>query len=114
MKGFKKMPSFVRVKSRRKSKPILKADYSSFDSKKISYKITWLEAVLDAIRRICDKSGKKTFSRRTLKEEELKQIINDTGSRGATPHQTLSAILQQLRDKKIIEFTSPGVYRLLE
>ena len=38
-------------------------------------------------------------------------IVEETGSMGATPWQTLSRELQELRDRKLLEFVGPGVYR---
>jgi hypothetical protein len=45
---------------------------------------------------------------------ELNRIVSETGSEGATPHQTLSRELQQLRDAGVIEFVDDrGTYRLV-
>ena len=74
--------------------------------------LSWSEAVEAAVRRQAAKSGDGSFTRIALIEEELGQIIADTNSRGATPQQTLSRELQELRDKGQIEFVSDrGDYR---
>ncbi|WP_309601459.1 HNH endonuclease [Sphingomonas sp.] len=41
----------------------------------------------------------------------MNAIIAATGSTGATPWQTLSRELQELRDQGLLEFVGPGVYR---
>lgn len=41
----------------------------------------------------------------------MEVIIAETGSTGATPWQTLSRELQQLRDRGLLEFVGAGVYR---
>ena len=72
---------------------------------------TWSEAVADAARRHVAKTGSLIFTRRSLMEAELGAIIDETGSQGATPEQTLSRELQELRDAGVIEFLDPGTYR---
>jgi putative restriction endonuclease len=72
---------------------------------------TWAEAVEAAIRRVAGPSG--AFTREQLVASELDQIVADVGAQGATPEQTLSRELQQLRDKGVIEFVDDqGSYRL--
>jgi len=74
---------------------------------------TWSEAVDAAVRRFVARTGSPVFSRQALIDAELDAIVADTGSAGATPHQTLSRELQQLRDAGIIEFIDAGTYRWL-
>lgn len=71
----------------------------------------WSEAVEAAVRRFVARSGSAIFTRQALIDSELDAIVADTGSAGATPHQTLSRELQQLRDAGIIEFIDAGTYR---
>ena len=73
----------------------------------------WSEAVEDAVRRHVASTGDRTFTRQTLIESELKQIIDETGSVGATPEMTLSRELQQLRDAGVIKFVDRGKYCLV-
>lgn len=73
---------------------------------------SWAEAVEAAVRRHVAKTGSPLFARQALIDGELDAIIADTGSAGATPHQTLSRELQQLRDAGVIEFVDQGIYRL--
>src|SRR5688500_4120345 len=72
---------------------------------------SWSEAVEDAVRRHVAKTGSRVFTRQALIDSELDAIVADTGSAGATPHQTLSRELQQLRDSGVIEFVDQGTYR---
>jgi putative restriction endonuclease len=72
---------------------------------------SWSEAVEAAVRRYVVRSGSPVFTRQALIDAELDAIVADTGSAGATPHQTLSRELQQLRDGGFIEFVDAGTYR---
>jgi putative restriction endonuclease len=67
--------------------------------------------VADAVRRHVAKSGSLVFTRQALIHAELDAIVADTGSAGATPYQTLSRELQQLRDAGVIQFVDQGTYR---
>jgi len=58
----------------------------------------WSEVVEEAVRRHVDSTGDRVFTRQALSDAELDRIVSETGSEGATPHQTLSRELQQLRD----------------
>jgi hypothetical protein len=73
----------------------------------------WKESVEKAIKRLTKKTGSRVFSRRQLIEFELDQVIGEVGSDGKTPHQTLSRVLQELRNDKAIKFEHRGVYRFL-
>ena len=64
----------------------------------------WREAVLEAIVRYTSRHGTRTFTRRGLLDEELDRIKLDTATEGATPDQTMSRVLQELRDEEIIDF----------
>jgi putative restriction endonuclease len=74
----------------------------------------WSEVVEEAVRRHVDSTGDPVFTRLELTDAELNRIVSETGSEGATPHQTLSRELQQLRDAGVIEFVDDrGTYRLI-
>jgi len=75
--------------------------------------IDWPTATIEAIRSVCRKSGSSKFTREELIAGELRNIISATGSAGQTPAQTLSRILQNLRDAGKIQFLGRGNYRLL-
>jgi ParB/RepB/Spo0J family partition protein len=74
--------------------------------------MTWQESVEKAVKRLAARSGTNVFTRQELIDSELNQIVEEVGSVGATPDYTLSRVLQELRDRDIIDFESPGVYRL--
>ena len=73
--------------------------------------MNWSEAVANAVRRYVDRTGSPIFTRQALIDRELDAIVADAGSAGATPHQTLSRELQQLRETGELEFLGQGTYR---
>jgi hypothetical protein len=75
--------------------------------------VDWKSSVLASIMRLSRRKGCDLFTRQELIEEELTQVADEVGSVGATPAQTMSRILQELRVDGVISFESPGVYRLL-
>lgn len=72
---------------------------------------SWSEAVVSAVRRHVQRTGSTLFTRQALIDSEMGTIIAATGSTGATPWQTLSRELQELRDRGLLEFVGSGVYR---
>ena len=76
-------------------------------------RLSWTEAVAQAVERHVRRTGRDLFSRQELKDSELDAIIAATGSVGSTPHQSLSKELQQLRDAGVIRFVDQGTYRYL-
>lgn len=76
--------------------------------------VGWSEAVSRAVRRHVAVTGSPIFTRQVFLDSELDAIVADTGSAGATPHQTLSRELQEMRDNGLLEFVAPGTYRLVE
>jgi hypothetical protein len=73
----------------------------------------WQDAVLNSIKRLCRAKKRKIFTRKELIRTQLSRIIADTKCTGGTPDQTLSRVLQELRDAGEIEFVARGVYRRL-
>ena len=74
----------------------------------------WNDAVETAVRRHVARTGNTVFVRHELIDAELQQIVDDTGSQGATPDMTMSRELQELRDRGVIEFVDDrGTYRLI-
>ncbi|ARA72135.1 hypothetical protein BNJ_00313 [Kaumoebavirus] len=69
----------------------------------------WRATVLDIIH---NKYGYKTFTRKKLIQECIMKITSDTNSIGKTPAQTLSRILQNLRDEGFLLFMGRGTYKL--
>jgi putative restriction endonuclease len=74
---------------------------------------SWTQAVEDAARRHVANSGSPIFTRQALIDSELAAIVTEAGSSGATPQQTLSRILQELRDAGVLAFVDQGTYRWL-
>ena len=77
-------------------------------------KVSWRESVVAAIMRVVRRNGSLVFSRQELISREMDTIIVETGTRGKTPEQTLSRILQELRNDNQIEFLERGKYRVIE
>ncbi len=76
-------------------------------------RVTWKDAVQAAIQRRVAAQGATEFSRRDIIDNELSLIVAEVGSKGETPEQTLSRVLQELRQAEIIEFLdNQGLYRL--
>ncbi|OQK15998.1 hypothetical protein AU255_12820 [Methyloprofundus sedimenti] len=75
--------------------------------------MTWKEAAIQALTRMSLRHHQNVFSRTKIIEEELKNITRDVGSIGATPTQTLSRVLQELRDEGYLDFDGHGGYTLL-
>ncbi|OYU15859.1 MAG: hypothetical protein CFE37_03590 [Alphaproteobacteria bacterium PA4] len=72
--------------------------------------VTWRDAVWSAIQRM-DSAG-AAFTRQQLMQQELAAIVQAVGSTGATPAQTLSRVLQELRDDGVLIFDGQGSYRV--
>lgn len=69
----------------------------------------WREAVWKAVQR---RARDGSVTRAELIEFELDQIVAEVGSKGLTPHQTLSRELQELRDAGVLIFDGEGHYRI--
>lgn len=74
----------------------------------------WRDAVLAALERIASRSDEKVIARQAIIDEEMDRIVSETQSQGATPSQTLSRVLQDLRNEGIIIFQSKGKYKLVK
>jgi len=76
--------------------------------------MTWREAVEAAVRRHAGKSSDGTFNRQDFLADEQARILSDCGGGGETPHQTISRVLQELRDNGVIRFLDDeGTYQLI-
>jgi hypothetical protein len=73
---------------------------------------TWREATWAALQRQASLGA--AITRADLITNELPTIIADVGSEGATPAQTLSRELQELRDEGVVIFDGQGRYRIAE
>jgi len=69
----------------------------------------WRKAVWEAVQR---RARDGTVTRADLIEFELDRMIAEVGSKGQTPHQTLSRELQELRDTGVLIFDGEGQYRI--
>jgi hypothetical protein len=77
--------------------------------------LTWREATLQAIRELTHERGSRQFSRPLLIQHKLGQITAAIHSTGQTPEQTLSRVLQELRDEEVLHFLdNQGGYWLLD
>lgn len=65
---------------------------------------TWRESIIDNIVDLTKTKGSLIFSRQELINKKLHQIIEEVGPHGETPAQTLSRVLQELRDDNLIDF----------
>lgn len=74
---------------------------------------TWTEATKAALLHYSAKNQTLLISRQLFIEQELASIVKVTKSKGATPTQTLSRILQELRDESFLYFSKTvGEYTL--
>lgn len=73
---------------------------------------TWREATWAALQRQARLGA--AITRAALITDELATIKADVGSEGATPAQTLSRVLQELRDEGVLIFDGQGHYRIAE
>lgn len=79
----------------------------------MSHFVPWRQAVLSACRDLQNNSAPgATFTRQALIAYYLAEIVDLTGSNSVRPEQTLSYILQELRDQGEIEFFGNGLYKL--
>jgi|TARA_B100000315_G_scaffold181369_1_gene170245 predicted restriction endonuclease len=73
----------------------------------------WNESVIDALTRLSLKYKTNSITRQQIIEEELERIVSESSSEGLTPSQTLSRVLQNLRDEGFLEFDGSGRYTLI-
>jgi hypothetical protein len=76
--------------------------------------VQWRDAVLNSLREFANRHRTRTVERQQFIAEELPSIASTTSSTGSTPSQTLSRVLQELRDSGYIQFLDRGYYLLLD
>ena len=76
--------------------------------------MNWKEAVKLVLKRHALKHATVQIDRRQFLEEEQIEIVNLTNSTGKTPGQTVSRVLQELRDEGFLFFSSAGKYVLTD
>lgn len=75
--------------------------------------MTWRKAVEEAARRQAAKSSDGVFTRQDFIADQEARIVAESGGGGETPRQTISRVLQELRDDGVITFLDDhGTYRL--
>ena len=74
--------------------------------------MSWRQAVKYALERYSTKNSTIQIQREHFLGQELHQIIGDTATTGKTPGQTVSRVLQELRDDGFLFFSKTGVYTL--
>ena len=76
--------------------------------------MTWRDETIAALTRMSIRHQSNFFTRRQIIEEELGRIAEAVQTAGRTPAQTLSRVLQDLRDEGYLEFDGHGGYTLLD
>lgn len=76
--------------------------------------MSWEDAVYDAILELVDENDSLIFTRSEFIISKLDSVVAETNSYARHPSQSLSRILQILRNKNLIIFKDRGVYELVE
>lgn len=88
--------------------------YLANPNKQTASRTTWKNAVKSALKRIQTHTASNEISRRHLISTELGNIVAEAKSEGMTPSQTLSRVLQELREEGLVEFSDyGGQYKIL-
>lgn len=74
--------------------------------------LTWQQAVKAALERFSSRNSTIKIERNKFLEQELPKIVTETNSAGVTPSQTVSRVLQELRDEGFLFFSNTGLYTL--
>lgn len=75
---------------------------------------TWRQSVLDGLHRYTVRNQTSRIERKPFLEQELASMSAAVASIGTTPAQTVSRVLQELRDEGALFFSSTGVYVLTD
>ena len=68
--------------------------------------LTWKNAVSLALQQYSTRNSTVKIIRKNFIEQEIQSIINHTGRSGKTPTQTVSRVLQELRDDGVLFFSN--------
>lgn len=68
--------------------------------------LTWKEAIALALERYSSRNATVKITRQKFIAEEIDHVVADTGSAGKTPSQTVSRVLQELRDEGVLFFSN--------
>ncbi len=74
--------------------------------------LTWQQAVKAALERFSSRNSTIKIERNKFLEQELPKIVTETNSAGVTPSQTVSRVLQELRDEGFLFVSNTGLYTL--
>jgi hypothetical protein len=97
-----------------KARSILRPINITHDKMKQQSLNTWQTAALDGLKRYAKRNKTRLIARAQLIAEEMESIVGAVKSRGATPAQTLSRVLQELRQMGILNHVERGVDLLLD
>ena len=70
---------------------------------------TWKSAVSSALHRFSRRHGSLQVERSAFVAEELAAMVTETMSAGRTPAQTVSRVLQELRDEGKLYFSEGAI-----
>jgi hypothetical protein len=73
--------------------------------------LNWKTAVREALGRYSERHTTVQIDRAIFLDEEQLNIVNATESSGKTPGQTISRVLQELRDEGVLFFSSSGDHK---
>jgi hypothetical protein len=79
---------------------------------KLRYTPEWRTATRSALKTYCAARGTRRVNRQDFISDALEKLQEQTGAEGATPAQTLSRVLQELRDEGFLLFVNAGEYLL--
>lgn len=75
---------------------------------------TWRDSVIDGLRRYTQRNRTSQVERQAFLAQELATMAAAVDSVGRTPAQTVSRVLQELRDQGLLFFSSAGLYVLTD
>lgn len=73
---------------------------------------TWRDLVREELWRYAERTGERIVERQDLLDQSL-DVFQEEYPDAETPEQTMSRVLQELRDRGEIEFVDRGTYRIL-
>jgi hypothetical protein len=76
--------------------------------------MTWRDVVLEALQRFTARHNSRNVNRQQFLAEELPSMSAAVNTRGRTPAQTVSRILQELRTDGVLQHLGPGSDVLLD
>lgn len=74
----------------------------------------WRDVVLESLQRFAARNHSRNIDRKQFLDEELASMSQAMNAAGQTPAQTVSRVLQELRNEGLVEFLDSGSYVLLD